>query len=670
VTSTFFQTLGSALGDFFSPLTEALEDPALLASILDELGSSPDDQASASLVSTLQPIVNFVQTIESMLGKSSAGFADIATLLESAKQAFLAIQTLDTSSDLAAKFGGIAKDLFDLLLGMYIGRNAPLTYRILVLLTVIDAPEEVVATDPVVSNGTTLRGPVSIPRFHPDRLVALVQDPVELLKAQYLTPLQTDDDAAVMADKLFPRFASILTYLQVANKYGLLPDEQTRLGDAAPYMEHTLTVWIAEQLAGASVDTGFHFAISPAQRGNLGLVISPFGDVQYTFQNDNLNYELDFSTQVDAIGIGPKGTVIAASVATTTISGKFTITLAPPDSTGTASSGSGGAPAPSSTMPTTPTPAFVLGPPTGTRLEVGGGKFEVDLSINGGDFSAGVSAEVSSAAIVISAGDGDGFLQSILPPGGLRTTFDLGVAWSNTSGVAFHGAAGLDAALPIGISIADTFKIPTLYLAVRAANGQLSAEASVQVTTTIGPISATIDHLGMASVVTFPSGGGNLGNADLDFDFQPPTGVGLSIDASGVSGGGFLSFNSPNHEYSGVLQLKFNDLELQAFGLITTQVAGGPGYSLLALIDANFPPVQLGWGFTLNGVGGLLAVHRSASVDALRAAVKAGKLNFRFPRTPSPALRRFWDRSTRCSPRRRDGSSLVRWQRSAGERRP
>jgi hypothetical protein len=36
--------------------------------------------------------------------------------------------------------------------------------------------------------------------------------------------------------------------------------------------------------------------------------------------------------------------------------------------------------------------------------------------------------------------------------------------------------------------------------------------------------------------------------------------------------------------------------------------------------------VQLGWGFTLNGVGGLLALHRTASVDALHAALKADKL--------------------------------------------
>ena len=44
--------------------------------------------------------------------------------------------------------------------------------------------------------------------------------------------------------------------------------------------------------------------------------------------------------------------------------------------------------------------------------------------------------------------------------------------------------------------------------------------------------------------------------------------------------------------------------------------------------------MQLGWGFTLNGVGGLLAVNRTADVDALRAAVKSGKVSsILFPTT-------------------------------------
>ncbi len=144
----------------------------------------------------------------------------------------------------------------------------------------------------------------------------------------------------------------------------------------------------------------------------------------------------------------------------------------------------------------------------------------------------------------------------------------------------------------------------------------------------IGPLEVTIDSVGFTFALGFPdSPTGNIGPLDVVFDFKPPSGVGLAVDAAGVSGGGFLDFDSAHHQYSGVLALKFNDLALQAFGLITTQVAGSDGYSLIALIDADFPPVQLGWGFTLNGVGGLLAVHRTASVDALRAAVKSGKVS-------------------------------------------
>ena len=33
------------------------------------------------------------------------------------------------------------------------------------------------------------------------------------------------------------------------------------------------------------------------------------------------------------------------------------------------------------------------------------------------------------------------------------------------------------------------------------------------------------------TAVTFPERGGNLGVADLDLGFKPPTGVGLLIDA-------------------------------------------------------------------------------------------------------------------------------------------
>jgi hypothetical protein len=50
---------------------------------------------------------------------------------------------------------------------------------------------------------------------------------------------------------------------------------------------------------------------------------------------------------------------------------------------------------------------------------------------------------------------------------------------------------------------------------------------------------------------------------------------------------------------------------------------GSKGFSLLLIISAeDFTPIQLGYGFTLNGVGGLLGVNRTVVVDVLRAGIK------------------------------------------------
>ena len=54
------------------------------------------------------------------------------------------------------------------------------------------------------------------------------------------------------------------------------------------------------------------------------------------------------------------------------------------------------------------------------------------------------------------------------------------------------------------------------------------------------------------------------------------------------------------------------------------------------LIAVRFlPPVQLGYGFTLQGIGGILGVNRTVAVDALRAGLRAGTLgSVLFPEDP------------------------------------
>ena len=70
------------------------------------------------------------------------------------------------------------------------------------------------------------------------------------------------------------------------------------------------------------------------------------------------------------------------------------------------------------------------------------------------------------------------------------------------------------------------------------------------------------------------------------------------------------------------MQLSLHDqLTLTAFGLIATRMPDGSrGYSLIVFITAeDFRPIPLGMGFTLLGIGGMVAINRTFDQDVLRA---------------------------------------------------
>jgi len=106
-----------------------------------------------------------------------------------------------------------------------------------------------------------------------------------------------------------------------------------------------------------------------------------------------------------------------------------------------------------------------------------------------------------------------------------------------------------------------------------AGNG-LALETSLSGSADLGPLQATIDRLGLVTTIAVQQG--NLGPLDISFAFKPPTGVGLSIDAAVVSGGGFLYIDTARGQYAGVLQLTIADfLDVMAIGLIETKMPDG-----------------------------------------------------------------------------------------------
>ena len=281
------------------------------------------------------------------------------------------------------------------------------------------------------------------------------------------------------------------------------------------------------------------------------------------------------------------------------------------------------------------TPRAVFGTPGSTRLEFGAAHVEFDVrGATAGTTEASLEAVFDQASFVLDFRESDSFLRYVFGDKTIRTDFAVGVRWSSTTGFRLQGAARLETTLPIHLSIAGIVDIVSAYLAVDGSGTSAALTIAVTGKFDLGPIKATIDRVGIRAIIEGRDGNrppGNLGNANTHVAFKPPTSVALAIDADIVKGSGFLSIDTETGRYSGGFRLQASGIEVDAVGLLVTALPDGspipsPGWSLLVLITAGQLGIQLGFGFTLQRVGGLLGIHRSASVPALRDAVRTGAL--------------------------------------------
>jgi hypothetical protein len=249
----------------------------------------------------------------------------------------------------------------------------------------------------------------------------------------------------------------------------------------------------------------------------------------------------------------------------------------------------------------------------------------------------GVFAELDALTLSLGSGNTDSFLGSLLADADIEGAFDLGLGWNLDQGLSIKGAGAIEIAIAmhqtLGIARFDTLY---LLLKIREDEGFL-LETSAGITGLLGPLTATVERIGAEAVITFSDkADANFGLINLDLRFKPPNGVGLSVDAGVVKGGGYLYFDFDREEYAGALELTFSEfLSLKAIGLITTRMPdGSKGFSLLIIITAEFGTgIQLGYGFTLLGVGGLLGLNRTMRLQPLAEGIRTGSINgILFPR--------------------------------------
>lgn len=237
--------------------------------------------------------------------------------------------------------------------------------------------------------------------------------------------------------------------------------------------------------------------------------------------------------------------------------------------------------------------------------------------------------QIVQGNIKIGTKGSDNFIAKLLGNLDLESNFDLGFEYNIPNGLRVQASGGIEIQLPVYKKI-GLIDLKALYIALRIQNdGTLSLENSAGFTGSLGPISATVDRIGIQIDASFSdNSNGKFGPLELSGKFKPPTGVGLSVDAGIIKGGGYLDFR--DNEYSGILELSILSIvTARAIGLIATKMPdGSKGFSLLIIITAEFnPAIQLSFGFTLIGVGGLLGLNRTVLLDPLREGVRTGALN-------------------------------------------
>ncbi|WP_421944001.1 DUF6603 domain-containing protein [Pedobacter sp.] len=276
---------------------------------------------------------------------------------------------------------------------------------------------------------------------------------------------------------------------------------------------------------------------------------------------------------------------------------------------------------------------MLLGLTKGTRLEAKSINASVALNTaleNGTTkINPFVQVAIEGGKLIIDFSDSDGFIKTLLSNVKTEANFDLKANWDAANGLRLEGSGGLDILIPLHIDLA-LFLIEGLYFKLGFKNTELNVGLGVIIKTNLGPLVAVVDGIGTDFPISFPDNlDGNISFANLGTRFVPPTRVGLSIDTGVIKGGGFLGVNVEKGEYIGALELSFQGfIDLKAIAIISTKMPdGSEGFALLILITAEFVPIQLGFGFTLVGVGGLLAVNRRTEVEALKEGIRTGAVS-------------------------------------------
>jgi hypothetical protein len=605
------ETLVAELAAALEPLADAADQgfDAVLA-LAEEVGVDPTwvyTDASVDAIRTaatqIQQLYGALRTVAQTGEVDPERLADLVTALQDLFEKIRSLDALELAEPDLGLFADFGSALADYLVIRALRRRHPALAALLLLFGIIEERNTTVAFD----------------RLRYARLGQLLTDLSGLLRDVYGWGT-TEFRANLFLERLQGAlwYVNVPAHLAPIDPAVSLPDVAVDPAELLSLLRIPVLVFIRESgLEQLGV------AVTPVSRpgapGGLGLV--PYGIGQTSTELDlgegwkgKLSSTFDASSPWGVVA-GPDGVSVASLGAS-----------APPSQArvriGIERSASPGE------------PMLLLGSATGVRLELGRLELATGVEVRA-EAGAGVTADafvelpLKDLRLVVASSDTDSFIASVLPPEGLAATFDATFGFSTRRGFYFQGGGGIDVTVPLHLKLGPV-EVQAIGLAAKLDDASLAVNATADFSARLGPVAAAVQGLGMSAKLTFSGeGSGDVGPFGLALGFRPPRGAALSIEAGAVTGGGFLFFDPDKAQYAGGLHLEFEDIVLNANGLLTTRMPDGSrGYSLLVIVQASgFAPIQLGFGFALTGVGGLLGINRTVALDVLRAGVRNRSLD-------------------------------------------
>lgn len=612
-------TVGEELHRFVRPLIVALEEADAFEEFARDLGWVVDATAiDLDAVRDAFDLVADLSTLASAVAAATSSDVDVDDALALIEAFTGLVSTLNALASRPAPSGlpagmwaAVASDLFDALLAEYLASYRRPYFALLILLGVVEV-EQVVSTsaDRVDYERRTL---------HWDRLQDGLSDPLA-----YVRTLAgwdgTSIDFVALLERLGRAAEALSLPVTVAAPTDRLRDQFYSTTNPDRNTEELRFSFVPPDLFGSEMpEVGF--SLYPVPDGDpsaspSALRVGPAVRLPSILPDElPSGLEVEVSGPFIAEGIALLLSQSGVTLSTTDGSLDFSIALSP---------GQRGR-------------RILIGSPSSHHIDYASWRAAFTVGGTVDDPEVEVSFALNDARLVVDPSIFDGFLGEVfgdLPP---EITFEGEVTWSSKSGLRFGGSAGIRLEIPVDLTV-GVVALDTFILSIEVDEEGLAIVPAVSGGLTLGPVAVVMEEVGIRLRLTPVSDGSGLfGNLDVTFEFKPPTGFGMVIDAGAVTGGGYLYLDPDAGRYAGILQLEIAGVvSVTAIGLLDTVMPdGSEGFSLLFIVAGEFPPIQLGYGFTLNGVGGLAGINRTIVTQALQDGVRTDAVDsILFPEDP------------------------------------